>query len=91
MKLLVLVILISISCASKPWKARDVSYETREWRFCLGHKDGPEKHKAGFCYNSQECRERFLRKDECRTLPLFCAWGDIPCMENYKLFDKKVR
>lgn len=88
---ILLLAIISVSCASKSWKVKDVSLENRDWRFCSMDKDGPEKHREGFCYISQECRKRFLLKEECRTLPLFCKWGDIACMDSYKLFDKKIK
>lgn len=89
MKLILLTVIaatLTFSCASATWKVQDVSLEKREWRVCSEILDGPEKHQKGFCYISQECK-----KKKCRPLPLFCAWGDIVCMDKWKLLDKKLR
>ena len=91
MQYLILTLLISVSCASSPWMVKDGALDKREWRFCSEHLDGPEKHRTGLCYVSQECRKKWLHKEECRPVPLHCVWGDIECMERYKLFDKKIR
>ena len=91
MQYLLLLLLISVSCASSPWTVKDVSLEKREWRFCSEHIDGPGKGLLGFCYSSQECRKKWLRKEECRKILLMCKWGEIECMKKYKLFDKKIR
>lgn len=90
-KALILILILNISCAASPWKIKDVSLEDRDWRFCSMDKDGPTKHRKGFCYISEECRKRFMRKDLCRPLPLFCPWSDLKCMDNYKLWSKRIR
>jgi len=89
-KLIVLILILNISCAASPWKIKDVSLEKRDWRFCSTDKDGPLKHRKGFCYISERCRKRFLHKEECEPLPIFCAWGDIKCMDDYKLWSKRI-
>lgn len=89
--LIALLLLTSVACAAKPYKINDVSLAKRSWRFCSAAKDGESLHRKGFCYVSQECRERWLRKDECRPLPLFCKWGDVSCYDKYELWTKKVR
>jgi len=60
------------------------------WRVCSKEKDKPELHHKGFCYVDKECKRVIFRK-KCRNRQLFCAWGDLDCMEKYKLFLKKLR
>jgi len=80
------------SCASmssdwSPWQMDDVDTMSREWHFCNEELDGPELHQKGICYQSEECRTRRTifgnKKKECRRLPLFCAHGDIECLNKY--------
>lgn len=96
---LLLVLTFLTSCVSmsadwSSWKVEDVAYDKRIWRFCSREKDGEELHRKGFCYVSQECRTRKTilgnEKSECRQLPLFCAWGDIECMDRYNIFNKVI-
>lgn len=79
-----------VSCASDSvdakaeWYIKDVATEKREWRYCSEDKDGPEKADKGFCYISQRCIKKFLRKEKCVPLPLFCAHGDFECLRKNK-------
>jgi len=94
MKSLKKIILVSIaslmltSCAAAPWKHAGVAPEKRSWRFCTEEYDG-DKAGKGFCYIDKECRRQFIFK-KCRPKPLFCAWGDIPCMTKYKVYPNMI-
>lgn len=99
LKILIFVMLICTSCASNsvewgPWKVTDIPSDQRIWRYCSADLDGEALHRKGHCYISQECRSytTIFRnvKTECRNLPLFCAWGDIECMEKNGLFNKII-
>ena len=85
-----LLLLVLIGCASEQlgakakWFIKDVAMEKREWRYCSEDKDGPEKHDKGFCYISQRCIKKFLRKEKCEPVPLFCAHGDFECLRKNK-------
>lgn len=90
---IILAIYLSVivsSCAAAKWKIHDVNLEKRVWRICSSHLDGLEKHEKGFCYISQECKKSAF-SNKCRPKPLFCEWGDIPCLRHYKLLQKKLR
>ena len=90
--ILISIILVLISCASaNHWYNVGVSNEKKVWRFCSTQRDGVDKNKKGFCYIDKECKNRFLQKRKCRQVPLFCAWGDVECMEKYGLFNKVIR
>lgn len=91
--------LIMTSCASMsedwgPWKLAGVSIDDRAWRFCSTDLDGAALNRKGMCYISLECRTRKTifgnEKKECRNAPLFCAWGDIACMDSYNIFNKII-
>ena len=92
-KLFYLLILVSLySCASVsadwgPWTMEDSPAPERTWRFCTEELDGPELHNKGYCYQSEECRNKTTilgnDKKECRRLPLFCAHGDMNCLVKY--------
>lgn len=89
--------LLLVSCSSADvearaeWKIVDNPNADKEWRPCSEQFDGADKHRKGFCYKIKECRKKFMRKRECRPVPLFCGWGDIGCYEKYGLFGKTLR
>lgn len=96
--ILALVFLLN-SCSSMsgewgPWKMKDVSADKRVWRFCSATLDGEANHRKGICYESQECRTRKTifgnERVECRGLLLFCAWGDVACLDKYEIFEKVI-
>lgn len=84
----------SMSSDWSAWKVKDVSQAKQTWRFCHQELDGPTYHRKGMCYISQECRTKNPwysgEKVECRSLPLFCAWGDIDCMDKNAIFNKVI-
>ena len=77
------------SCSSSDWSPAGVSHLKKTWRICSEDKDGSEKDLKGFCYIDKECRINWIK--QCRPKPLFCPWGDIPCLRRYKLLDKKLK
>lgn len=74
----------SVSDAKAEWYIKDVSMEKREWRYCSEDKDGPDLDGKGFCYISQKCIKKFLRKEKCVPVPMFCAHGDSECLRKNK-------
>ncbi len=77
------------SCASS-YKLTGPSYEKRTWRICSLEMDKPELNRKGFCYVEKWCKDQLFGK-KCKNEQLHCAWGDLVCMEKYKLFDKRLR
>ena len=96
------IILLSFflaSCASTarewgPWKRCGVAQEKMTWDFCQERLHGNQYHQKGMCYPALECRERRTifnnPKIEERSIMLFCAWGDIECMNKHGLFQKVI-
>jgi len=86
---ILLFLVIVSSCSAAEWKIKDVSDEEKIWRRCHERLDGPENVDKGFCYISQECIDKWYKKEECKRVPLFCAWDDLQCHKKYGL-DRKV-
>ena len=83
MKFLLLILLLNVSCASSKehsWYVKDVSAEERKWHWCHESKDGPDFHAKGVCYSTQKCYKT-LFGEHCEPDMLFCAHGDIGCLE----------
>jgi hypothetical protein len=58
--------------------------EKRVWRYCSEDKDGLDRSNKGFCYNSQRCIKKVLRKEKCELVPMFCEHGDFECLRKNK-------
>ena len=83
--IVILLVLISSSCAGKAkWRVVDVAPEKREWRWCDYTKDGESLDGKGICYISKKCIKKFLRKEKCKRVQLFCAHGDLDCLVKNK-------
>jgi hypothetical protein len=52
--------------------------------------DKPELNRKGFCYVEKWCKDQLFGQ-KCKNEQLHCPWGDLACMEKYKLFDKRLR
>lgn len=104
MKILFKILIISLfaSCSSlqskdwSDWKHCGVAKEQERWMFCDALRDGQDRHRKGLCYQSLECRTRETMwpfrniKTETRVKHLFCAWGDLECMDKHKLWPKII-
>ncbi len=98
--LFLITLLFLASCATLnavewgPWKMSDVESSKRVWRRCDLDHDGEQYARKGECYQSQECRTgtTILRntRTECRPLILFCAWGDLACMDKYNTMNMVI-
>lgn len=87
-KLILLVSLLLSSCAHGDWKNEGVAPEKRKWRFCSAiDLDMQDK---GICYWDLECKRIMLIKT-CRRIQLFCAWGDLECMESYGIINMIIQ
>lgn len=89
--LLISVILLTSSCATGKAKYKDVniSLKNMTWRFCSADRDG-EFAQKGLCYWHKECKSRFLRPKKCRRKLLHCSWGDVACMNKWKILEKTI-
>ena len=97
--LLPIVLAVTYSCAStsaewSSWKIKTAPQEKQIWNFCDARFDGPELHRKGMCWIAKECRTRNPWysgvKTQCRRLQLFCAWGDLECMDINGIFNKVI-
>lgn len=84
-----LLMAFTTSCSSTAdaraeWYVKDVAAERRQWRYCSDDKDGEGKNGKGFCYISQKCIKKFLRKEKCKNVYMFCAHGDVECLAKNK-------
>jgi hypothetical protein len=87
------ILLLLLSCSTlqseDKWQTVTIAQELRDWRWCSLDLDGPNYADLGWCWIGKECRKRFLRSDECRPKPEFCAAADIACIKANGL-DRKV-
>lgn len=100
MRILILVLMLVCSCATSadrdwgPWKRNGVSTKEMRWHFCREDLDGPELHRKGVCYQSRETRTRKTIlgniRSEHRTVSIFCAWGDVDCLERHDIFHANI-
>lgn len=97
--LLIIVMAVLYSCAStsaewSEWKEVGVAQADQDCDWCTARRDGPEYHRKGVCWQSKECRTRNPwysgEKTECRRKPLFCAHGDLDCMDRYGILNKVI-
>lgn len=94
MKLLFALVIV-VACATESsavseWKEIPIAQQDMDWRWCSEHLDGPDFAGKGWCFIGKECRNRFLRKDECRSKPYFCAFADVECLRKNDFENKKV-
>lgn len=85
-----LTLTFSVNGCATSYKPIGPNYEKRVWRVCSQEKDKADLHHKGFCYIEKECKKEWWGKTKCRNKQLFCPWGDLKCMEKYKLFEKTL-
>ncbi|MGB0452568.1 MAG: hypothetical protein ACPGJV_02555 [Bacteriovoracaceae bacterium] len=89
--LLTFLLVLTCSCShAGKWKAQSIHPDKMTWRICDKRYDKPELHQKGFCYKVKETKKRFFKKDIHRAKQLFCAWGDVACMREWRLLEKKL-
>lgn len=94
-KLIIITFIILSSCSSTAeskakWYDKGVAPSLRKWRHCTTELDGPSFHEKGICYKKQRCIKKWMRKERCETILIYCAYGDIPCIrKNYFPYIKK--
>lgn len=74
-----------------------------EWELCSKELHGEVHHRKGFCHIQEACKKGLFQSREdlvedyhagkippekCKRNTLFCAWGNLTCMDNNKLWDK---
>jgi len=88
-----LIVHLLTSCSTtnaREWYRCGVEYKEQDWRICETEKDGAAKDLKGFCFIALECKDRFIGKPKKRTVPLYCPFTDVSCIQKFRDSGKKL-